>query len=132
MLSGALGNNSLTFSTPSTKYASGSQRSYFFSDTKNPQQILNEYSTLLAHIDNMTVKQTGCCTQDKYSICYDLAAMQQCDCLIRPNSNFGIVADLLGKHRMTISPHLRKYRGNKFKVTPKVQHWDPAIVGTID
>jgi len=113
------------------KYPGKTVHVYLFTDMQKPEELLNHYRTAFKHASDIKIKNIGLCNQSEDAIIYDLIAMQQCDCLIRPDSNYSKMADLLGKHTITIAPDIDTAIINgqkKCVLRAKMYQWDPAIV----
>jgi len=77
---------------------------HVFTDDQDPVKITNRYEKCI-NLSNITYscRKTG--NHHDKNIFDDLFNMaHKFDCLIRPSSNFSIIAHLLGDHRVVISP----------------------------
>lgn len=85
---------------------------YIFTDDQNPSDIMQRFKKAICN-SNMTFacRQTG---NNYYSnILDDLFAMSTFDCLIRPYSSLSQIAELLGKHKIVISPRHGVWYGDR-------------------
>lgn len=84
---------------------------YIFTDDPNPAAIAQKYQQA---VNNPRVN-FACRAQGNtfYSnVLEDFFALQQCDCLIRPESSMSIMAEKLGQHRLVIYPAHAMYHNN--------------------
>jgi len=76
---------------------------YIFTDDTNPPAIERELATALNNPHVTFDCQRGLNRHDK-NVLEDFFSMIRFDCLIRPSSSFSRVAELLGNHKIVISP----------------------------
>jgi phospholipid N-methyltransferase len=79
---------------------------YVFTDARDPQQVLEH---LQKHIQrpNVMLFLTRTTSYNQYNandLIDDIHIMASCDCLIRPDSGFSVIAQLIGNHRVVIYP----------------------------
>jgi hypothetical protein len=76
---------------------------FIFTDDQNPKKIMQEYKEAINR-DNIIFD----CRQEKnhhtMNIVEDMMAMAKFDYLIRPESAFSIIAQIIGNHKMIIHP----------------------------
>jgi len=76
---------------------------YIFTDDKKPNEIVKTFTDLLADCQlHFDCRKTT--NSHNMHVVDDLIGLSLFDCLIRPNSNFSICAQLIGKHKVIIWP----------------------------
>ena len=99
---------------------------YIFTDDQEPLEIIRKFSQELEG-ENITFScRDGTNSHDK-NVLEDFFSMMTFDCLIRPSSSFSRMAELLGDHKVVISPS-----GIRFKESPatrlqKILSINPAL-----
>ena len=76
---------------------------YVFTDDKHPEQIVERFTEATNHLDI----EYGCRLEGNThdaNVLEDLFEMTRFDCLIRPESNYSIVASKIGNYKIVISP----------------------------
>lgn len=76
---------------------------FLFTDDCNPQRLVDKYKKL---VGNSNI-EFACRTERTdyfYNVLEDFFSMMYFDILIRPDSNFSIMAEKLGFHSVIISP----------------------------
>ncbi len=80
---------------------------YIFTDDKNPKQIIERFKKKIGR-SNITFACRKDDTYDvdsnKQSLFEDIHAMSHFDCLIKPESGFALIAQLIGNHKIIIYP----------------------------
>lgn len=79
---------------------------YLFTDHTNPQELANVYASAIG-CDRMTFACHASSGHD-VNVLEDFFALIACDCLIRTDSNFSIVASKLGDYQVHIWPACNK------------------------
>ena len=76
---------------------------YIFTDEKNPLEIVNNYSSIFADMDiKFDCRTSG--NSHRSNVLQDFFEMTRFDCLIRPDSNYSIVASKIANYKVIISP----------------------------
>jgi hypothetical protein len=91
--------NKVTSSLPDRKFIV-----YLVTDASEPERILNTFQKHCSSNNCEIILKTG---QGQNSVILDILTMATCDCLIRSCSHFAGIAQLIGNHKMIISP--KKY-----------------------
>jgi len=77
---------------------------YIFTDDRNPLNIVERFRKV---INNPNITFACRETENNYysNVLDDLFAMSTFDCLIRPYSSLSQIAELIGNHKIVLSPH---------------------------
>ncbi len=105
-----------------------------FTDDRNPAAIMERFRKL---IPNPCIEwdYSRANTQDQKSVIDDLFDMSRFDCLIRGQSNFAIIADIIGNHPVIIYPSHYIWRGDKLIITEAralVRNSEGVTIGNIE
>ncbi len=76
---------------------------YIFTDDKQPEKIVERFTDATNYLDIQYECRTQGNSHDS-NVLEDLFEMARFDCLIRPASNFSIVASKIGNYKIVISP----------------------------
>jgi len=76
---------------------------HLFTDASNPARIAQQYQEALSDLDIQFTFNTGD-SRYKTHVLDDLFDMMRYDCLIRPESNYSIIAEKLSDYRIVIHP----------------------------
>ncbi len=89
---------------------------YIFTDSSDPKALLENYRVSI-NKSNITY---GCREKGNHheqNVLEDFFAFLQFDCLIRGESNFAIIPDLIGKHKIVAYPLNYQWDVNKLEIT---------------
>lgn len=77
---------------------------FLFTDNPNPPLLVTQFTRAVGRI-NVTI-HSNCSKKTIHldSILNDFFSLIKYDCLIRSESNFSLMAELLGNHKMVLSP----------------------------
>jgi len=89
---------------------------YIFTDDLDPKRILSKYKKLVDK-PNITFNCRKKGNRPNRNVLEDFFSMQQFDCIIRPNSNFSVIASKMGYNWLTIFPVDYKWDENKLIMT---------------
>jgi len=89
---------------------------YIFTDDLYPQRILSKYKKSVDK-PNITFDCRKNGNRHDRNVLEDFFSMQQFDCIIRPNSNYSVIAAKMGYNWLTIFPVDYKWDGNKLIMT---------------
>ena len=84
---------------------------YIFTDAKNPEQLTKEIKNAV----NISTIEFDCRqnnTLHPIGAIDDLFAMTIFDCFIRSHSSFAVIAEVIGEHKLTISPQKWSWKAN--------------------
>ena len=87
---------------------------YIFSDSLNPQ-ALTERVTQYCSTKNTAFINAA--SPKSESPMVDMYKMATCDCLIRPDSSYSIVSQIMGNHKIVFSPQNYQWRDNILYIT---------------
>ncbi len=76
---------------------------FVFTDDENPQKIINDIKKRVPNKRITFAYREQNNAHDK-TILEDFFSMAQFDCLIRPESTYSVIAELIGNHKIVISP----------------------------
>jgi hypothetical protein len=76
---------------------------FIFTDDKNPQALVQKYADVL-HDSRIIFDYRKENNDHCYNVLEDFFSMMQFDILIRPESNFSLMAEKLAHHKLVISP----------------------------
>lgn len=76
---------------------------HLFTDASDPASLAQQYREALADLDIQFTYHTGD-SRYRTHVLDDLFDMMRYDCLIRPESNYSIIAEKLGDYRIVIHP----------------------------
>lgn len=84
---------------------------YIFTDDKNPQNIAETYRQA---VNKENIVFDYCRKNEPFDnhLIHDLFFMKKFDCLIRPESAFSIIAQVIGNHKIVISPSTYHWEGS--------------------
>ena len=85
---------------------------YLFTDDQKPQALIDRYKKAI-NANNITFTCRHNDNHHTKNVVNDLFALTQFDCLIRSTSRFGLIAEIIGDHQMSISPTKGHWEGNK-------------------
>ncbi len=84
---------------------------YVFTDANNSEHLINKYKKMINN-SNIVFDCRRIKNDSSNPILDDLFNMARFDCLIRPESHFSKIADIIGRHRIIIFPHTMHWVGN--------------------
>ena len=87
---------------------------YIFSDSLNPQ-ALTERITQYCSTENTAFINAASPKSESPMI--DMYKMATCDCLIRPDSSYSIVSQIMGNHKIVFSPQNYQWRDKILYIT---------------
>ena len=87
---------------------------YVFSDCKDPEALANR---LKQHCKKENIVIINATTPLTESPLIDMFKMAACDCLIRPQSAYSIVSQIIGTHKVVCSPTRSEWRNNRLCIT---------------
>ncbi|MDR3646738.1 MAG: hypothetical protein P4L22_04305 [Candidatus Babeliales bacterium] len=76
---------------------------YLFTDDQNPEKIVKKYKKYLNNLNIEFVYRKENNTHDS-NILYDFLTMAKCDCLIRPESTYSVMAEKIGNFKLVLYP----------------------------
>ena len=82
---------------------------YIFSDCQDPLTLTSRIAEYCKK-DNIAIVNAA--SSLKESPIIDLCKIASCDCLIRPQSSYSIVSQIMGNHKIVFSPHRCEWRNN--------------------
>lgn len=85
---------------------------YVFTNHSNPLVLVQEMKNNLTRFNNITLASRNKNNRDE-TLIEDLFLMSKFDCLIRPNSSFSMVAQLIGNHKITLYPKRGFWKNKK-------------------
>jgi len=99
---------------------------HIFTDDPNPNEVVSEIS---AALNNRRVKFGYRKEKNRYAenVLEDFFAMTKFDCLVRPASSFSRMAEVLGNHRVVISPSGMKKNQDPIKRLERVLAVNPLL-----
>lgn len=105
---------------------------HIFTDDKNPIILQKKYLSMLNN-QRITIGCRGDKNAYDQNVLEDLFSMANFDYLIRPNSNFSLIAQILGNHCLVITPKSFKDEGYKRIITETktFQCFNPAILNDV-
>ena len=77
---------------------------FLFTDHDNPQELLTHYAKQLQDLKNITLRAKQNSSQTEDDILIDFFSLLEFDNLIRSNSSFALVAQLIGNYEIVIAP----------------------------
>jgi hypothetical protein len=89
---------------------------YLFTDDQNPSAIVDAYTKILAmpHIKfDFRATENG---PDEHVV-DDMINMSRFDCLIRSESSFSKIADIIGNHQLILFPHAHRWHQGVLHIT---------------
>lgn len=84
---------------------------YIFTDDKNPADLTARYKAAINR-HNVTFDYYRIYEPFNYHLIHDLFFMKEFDCLIRPESSLSIVAQIIGDHKIVLSPSKSHWEDN--------------------
>ena len=82
---------------------------YIFSDSHDPNKLTQRIASYCKH-KNANFINASSSLQD--SPIFDMCKMASCDCLIRPESSYSMVAQIMGNHKIVLFPQKAEWKDN--------------------
>jgi len=89
---------------------------YIFTDDFDPSAIARAYQDAL-NMPQVTFDFRLTEHGPDQHVVDDIVNMSRFDCLIRPESSFSKVADIMGNHAIILFPHAKRWEGNTLHIT---------------
>jgi hypothetical protein len=89
---------------------------YMFTDDQHPAAIVDAYRTALA-MPHITFDFRATENGPNEHVVDDMINMSRFDCLIRSESSFSKIADIIGHHQVILFPHARQWQNNVLHIT---------------
>jgi len=86
---------------------------FIFTDDPKPALIVEKYRELLKDYNNIKFDYRKSDNGHQFNVLEDLFSITNFDAFIRPASNLGFVASIIGNFKLVISPKTHKKEGNK-------------------